>query len=176
MELLSLISLKKLFLRFLDANHTIANLANWWTLVCIQAHRRFILITGNALSEGIKLSGFTCASSLTMNEKFQYRKRPLIAVLKFSSSLLVNELQANPDNSRAMSALTFLLFKLAVPKFSRKLSINWHHHMKDHVEIGHLTKYDAFRMNRDQVMDQEIWFEIHTNVSNFETASPLKPY
>ena len=28
--------------------------------------------------------------------------------------------------------------------------------MKDHVEIGHLTKYDAFRMNRDQVMDLEI--------------------
>ena len=35
----------------------------------------------------------------------------------------------------------------AVPKFSRELgrvsnfnqSINWHHHMKDHVEIGHLT-------------------------------------
>ena len=44
--------------------------------------------------------------------------------------------------------------------------------MKDHVEIGHLTKYDAFRMNRDQVMDLEIWFKIHTNVSNFETASP----
>ena len=34
--------------------------------------------------------------------------------------------------------------------------------MKDHVEIGHLTKYDAFRMNRDQVMDLEIWFKIHT--------------
>ena len=31
--------------------------------------------------------------------------------------------------------------------------------MKDHVEIGHLTKYDAFRMNRDQVMDLEIWFK-----------------
>ena len=67
----------------------------------------------------------------------------------------------------------------AVPKFSRKLgrvsnfswSINWHQHMKDHVEIGHLTKYDAFRVNRDQVMDLEIWFKIHTNVSNFETAS-----
>ena len=45
--------------------------------------------------------------------------------------------------------------------------------MKDHVEIGHLTKYDAFRVNRDQVMDLEIWFKIHTaNVSNFETASP----
>ena len=28
--------------------------------------------------------------------------------------------------------------------------------MKDHVEIGHLTKYGAFRMNRDQVMDLEI--------------------
>ena len=44
--------------------------------------------------------------------------------------------------------------------------------MKDHVEIGHLTKYDAFMMNRDQVMDLEIWFKIHTNVFNFETASP----
>ena len=44
--------------------------------------------------------------------------------------------------------------------------------MKDHVEIGHLIKYDAFRVNRDQVMDLKIWFKIHTNVSNFETASP----
>ena len=25
--------------------------------------------------------------------------------------------------------------------------------MKDHVEIGHLAKYGAFRVNRDQVMD-----------------------
>ena len=41
--------------------------------------------------------------------------------------------------------------------------------MKDHVKIDHLTKYDAFRVNRDQVMDLETW---HTNVSNFETASP----
>ena len=44
--------------------------------------------------------------------------------------------------------------------------------MKGHVEIGHLSKCDAFRVNRDQVMDREIWFKIHTNVSNFETASP----
>ena len=44
--------------------------------------------------------------------------------------------------------------------------------MKAHVEIGHSTKYDAFRMNWDQVMDLEIWFKIHTNVFNFETASP----
>ena len=42
--------------------------------------------------------------------------------------------------------------------------------MKDHVEIGHLTKDDAFRVNRDQVMDLEIRFKIHTNVSNFVTT------
>ena len=41
--------------------------------------------------------------------------------------------------------------------------------MKDHVEIGHLTKYDAFRVNRDQVMDLEVWFKIHTNVSNYRS-------
>ena len=44
--------------------------------------------------------------------------------------------------------------------------------MKDHVEIDHLTKYDAFRVNRDQVMDLEIWLKINTNISNFEKASP----
>ena len=44
--------------------------------------------------------------------------------------------------------------------------------MKDHVEIGHLMKDDAFRVNRDQAMNLEIWFKIHTNVCNFETVSP----
>ena len=46
--------------------------------------------------------------------------------------------------------------------------------MKDHADIGHLTKYDAFRVhvNRDQVMDLEIRFKIHRNISNFEKASP----
>ena len=55
--------------------------------------------------------------------------------------------------------------------------------MKDHGEIGHLTKYDAFRMNRDQVMNLEIQFKIppyklnvsnfyKLNVSNFYKASP----
>ena len=39
------------------------------------------------------------------------------------------------------------------------------------VEIGHLAKYGAFRVNRDQVMDLETWFKIHTGVSNFDTAS-----
>ena len=37
--------------------------------------------------------------------------------------------------------------------------------MKDHVEIGHLIKYDAFRMNRDQAMNLKICFKIHANVS-----------
>ena len=44
--------------------------------------------------------------------------------------------------------------------------------MKDHVNIDHLTKYDAVGVNRDQVMDFETWFKIHTDVSNFETAPP----
>ena len=44
--------------------------------------------------------------------------------------------------------------------------------MTDHIDIGHLTKYEAFGVNRDRVMDLEIWFKIHTNVSNFERASP----
>ena len=44
--------------------------------------------------------------------------------------------------------------------------------MKDHVEIDHLTKYDVFRVSRDQVMDLQIWLKPHTNVSNAETASP----
>ena len=45
--------------------------------------------------------------------------------------------------------------------------------MKDHVEIDYLTEYmyDASRVNRDQVMDLEIRFKIHTNISNFEKAS-----
>ena len=45
--------------------------------------------------------------------------------------------------------------------------------MKDHVEIGHLAKYGAFRVNRDQVMDLETWFKIHTGVSNFEKLNIL---
>ena len=44
--------------------------------------------------------------------------------------------------------------------------------MKDHVEIDYLTKYDALRVNGDRVMNLEIWFKIHANICNFETASP----
>ena len=48
--------------------------------------------------------------------------------------------------------------------------------MKDHVEIDQLTKYDAFRVNRDYVMDLETLLKIHTNVSNIEKASPKTIY
>ena len=49
--------------------------------------------------------------------------------------------------------------------------------MKDHVEIGHLTKYDAFRMNRDQVTDLEIWFKsIQTSLPVILRQRPPKSY
>ena len=47
--------------------------------------------------------------------------------------------------------------------------------MEDHIESSHSTKFDPFMVNRDQVMDLETWFEIHTIVYNVETAPP-KPY
>ena len=47
-----------------------------------------------------------------MNEKFQYRTRPPSAVLRNFQFIVSERVQANPDNSRAMSVLTFLLFKL----------------------------------------------------------------
>ena len=31
-----------------------------------------------------------------------------------------------------------------------------------------IEMYDAFRVNRYQVMDLDLWFKIHTNVFNFE--------
>lgn len=50
-------------------------------------------------------------------------------------------------------------------------SINWHQQIKDHVEGSHLTKFDACRVNRHQIIDVEIGFKFYTNVSNFETVS-----
>ena len=44
--------------------------------------------------------------------------------------------------------------------------------MKGHVEIGYLTKLGALRLDRDQVITLETCLKIHTNVSNFVTASP----
>ena len=47
--------------------------------------------------------------------------------------------------------------------------------MKDHVEIGHLTKYDALRMNRDQVMDLECGSK-SIQTSLILRQRPLKSY
>ena len=47
-----------------------------------------------------------------MNEKFKYRMRPLSAVLKNFEFIVSERVHVNPDDSRAMSVLTFLLFKL----------------------------------------------------------------
>ena len=52
------------------------------------------------------------------------------------------------------------------------LSINWHRHIKGHVEIGYLTKFGPLRLNRDPVMTLETWLKIHTNVCIFVTGSP----
>lgn len=35
-------------------------------------------------------------------------------------------------------------------------SKNWNHHMKDRVDSSLLTKFDAFMVNRNQVID--VWF------------------
>ena len=39
-----------------------------------------------------------------------------------------------------------------VSNYFNKLII-WHHHMKDHFDMDHLTKFDAFMLNKDQAMD-----------------------
>ena len=44
--------------------------------------------------------------------------------------------------------------------------------MKGHFKISHLTKFCVDLYNNNQVMDPGTWFQIHTNVSNFETAYP----
>ena len=47
-----------------------------------------------------------------MNEKFQYRTRPPECGIENFEFIVSERVQVNPDNSRAVSALTFLLFKL----------------------------------------------------------------
>ena len=56
-----------------------------------------------------------------MNEKFQYRTRPPSAVLKNFEFIVSERVQVNPDNSRAMSKLTFLLFKLNTLQANRQI-------------------------------------------------------
>ena len=49
--------------------------------------------------------------------------------------------------------------------------------MKDHVEIGLLTKFDVFRVNRDQVMDLVLKFGSNSiQTSLILRQRPPKPY
>ena len=61
---------------------------------------------------GSALSGFTCMSSVTMNEKFQYRTRLCKCSIENFEFIVSERVQVNPGNSRAASVLTFLLIKL----------------------------------------------------------------
>ena len=71
---------------------------------------------------------------------------------------------------------------LAISKLRRELgrvsnlnsSINWHNHIKGHVEIGYLTKFGALKLNKNQVITLETWLKIHTNV--YLWKRPPKPY
>ena len=47
-----------------------------------------------------------------MTEKFQYRPRPPSVELKLSPFIVSKRVQVNPDNSRAMSALTFFTIQI----------------------------------------------------------------
>ena len=79
---------------------------------CVTGKISWCVINYRLTYSASELSGFTCTSSLTMNEKFQYRTRPSSALLKNFEFIVSERVQVNPDNSRAMSALTFLWFKL----------------------------------------------------------------
>ena len=62
-----------------------------------------------------ELLGFTCTSSLTVNEnkKSQYRTKAAECGIENFEFIVSEQVQlVNPNNSWAMSALTFLLFKL----------------------------------------------------------------
>jgi len=45
----------------------------------------------------------------------------------------------------------------------------------DHVEISNITKFHAFRLNKNQAIDLETWFKIDTNVSVMLRQRSPKP-
>ena len=47
-----------------------------------------------------------------MNEKFQYRTRLCLCGIERFEFIVSERVPVNPDNSQAISAVTFLLFKL----------------------------------------------------------------
>ena len=53
-------------------------------------------------------------------------------------------------------------------------SINWHRPSQERSrECSHLTKFDAFRVDNDQVVDIETWITIYTNVSNLRSVPQI---
>ena len=61
-----------------------------------------------------ELSEFTCTHSLTMDEKFSIPHEAASCGIENFSFIVSEWVQVNPDNSRAISALTFLLFELNI--------------------------------------------------------------
>ena len=110
---------------------------------------------------------------------FQRRERRLLrGSWRESSPLLdVMWLWSNQWKTRCWEKTSRIL---AISELRRELgrvsnsnqSINWHHHIKGHVEISFFNKFSALKLNRDQVMTLETWLKIHTNVCNFVTLSP----
>ena len=45
--------------------------------------------------------------------------------------------------------------------------------MKDYIQSCHLTKFDAFVANKDEFIDLETWFKIHTNTYNVESPKTI---
>ena len=99
-------------------------------------------------------------------------KRPSLAFGKiFSYVLKIKEFDAEyVGKYKDQKGYCYWLFRNSAENWGEfqilsNRQTDTHHHMKDHVEIGYLTKYDAFRVDRDQAMNLEICFKIHTNVS-----------
>ena len=61
-----------------------------------------------------EISGFTCKSSLTMNKAAECGIENILFIVS-------ERVQVDPSNSRAMSVLTFILFKLNTATAKKEL-------------------------------------------------------
>ena len=86
----------------------------------------------------------------------------------FSSDVGIDTTLSDWKHTRgSRTRLRVWTVELAIPELRRELgrvsnfkqSINWHNHKKDHVQSCHLTKFDAFGVNRDEVIDLETWLK-----------------
>ena len=79
---------------FAHISRVVQFLFHWYILIVVinwAIHHKFLWFISRLTHSTSESSGFTCTSSLTMNDKFQYRTRPPRTVLKIWSSLLVSE-------------------------------------------------------------------------------------